>query len=200
MCKVSYITFNRSVSKPLDDSGDWSIIQWFSIYISWDADGVAVRGSFDNSCKSLLIWADGYDSAKILTRTGAEETRFQYFQNLEYVENNGNVALFLASAVSGKIFADVRILIAENLETLKTLGPRSCNFCCLYNFNTARHWEIIYLKDLWPNLASNAVCQCLQMYCFLLHSLVLSMGLWEHQLTTSKNMSAISCELSSFPC
>lgn len=57
-------------------------------------------------------------------------------------------------------------------------GPGLSNSCCLYNFNPARHWEIIYLEELWPNLASDAVCQCLQMYCFLLRSLLLPAVLW----------------------
>lgn len=151
---------------------------------------------FDNSCKSLLIWADGYDSAKILTRTGAEETIFQYCQNLEYTENNGNVALFLASTIREKYLQMSEYWLQKIVKPTRPWGPGLSKFCCLYNFNRARHWEIIYLKELWPNLASNAVCQCLQMYCFLLHSLMLAMVLWEHQLTTSKNMSAIYRELS----
>lgn len=151
---------------------------------------------FGNTCESLLIWADGYDSAKILTRTGAEETRLQYFQNLEYIKNDCNVALFLASAVREKYLQMSEYWLQKILKPTRPWGPGLSNFCCLYNFNTAHHWEIIYLKELWPNLASNAVCQCLQMYCFLLHSLMLSMVLWEHHLTTSENMSAICCELS----
>jgi len=46
--------------------------------------------------------AGGYDSAKVLTGAGAEETLFQCIQNLEYIESDGNVALFLASAVREK--------------------------------------------------------------------------------------------------
>lgn len=77
------------------------------------------------------------------------------------------------------------------LKPTRPWGPGLSNFCCLYNFNTARHWEIIYLKELWPNLASNAVCQCVQMYCFLL---LHSCCLWSYESTSWQQ--AKICQLS----
>lgn len=60
------------------------------------------------------------------------------------------------------MFADVRILIAENLETHKSLGLGLSNFCCLCNFSTARHREVIYLKEPWPNLAGIAAAMLMK--------------------------------------
>lgn len=54
------------------------------------------------------------------------------------------------------------------LKPTELVGLGLSNFCCLCNFSPTRHRKVIYLKKLWPNLAGNAVCQCLQMYCFCL--------------------------------
>lgn len=198
MCKVSYIMFKRSFSKILDNSGDWNTIQCFSMYFSWNADGVAVRvsGPFWEKIAALVTLVKAFSYELMVMTVQRSWPGLQYFQNLEYIESDCNVALFLASAVREKYLQMSEYWLQKILKPTRPWGPGLSNFCCLYNFNTAHHWEIIYLKEVWPNLASNAVCQCLQMYCFLLHSLMLSMVLWEHHLTTSENMSAIYCELS----
>lgn len=183
--------FSRSYSKTLDNCGDWNLIQcffhvhflkcWWSCCYRRLQALVRTDCCFDNFCISLLGWAGGYDSAKVLTREGAEGTLLQYTQNLEYVESDGNAVLFLASAVREKYLQMSEYWLQKVLKPTRPWGPGLRNFCCLYNFNTARHWEIIYLKELWPNLASNAVCQCLQMHCFLL---LHSCCLWSYESTS----------------
>ena len=68
----------------------------------------------------------------------------------------------------------------EILKPTKLVGLGFSNFCCLCNFSPSRHRKVIYLKKLWPNLAGNAVCQCLQMDCFRLQLCVLSVVFKEH--------------------
>lgn len=79
----------------------------------------------------------------------------------------------------------------EILKTTKLVGLSFSNFCCLCNFSPSRHRKVIYLKKLWPNLAGNAVCQCLQMDCFRLQLCVLSVVFKEHYLTPGRNVSSL---------
>lgn len=77
------------------------------------------------------------------------------------------------------------------LKPTKHVGLGLSNFCCLCSFSPTRHREVIYLKKLWPNLAGNAVCQCLQMYCFRLHLCVPSEVFKEHYLTLGRNVNSL---------
>lgn len=116
-----------------------------------------------------------------MTSAVPKEWLFQYIQNLQY-----KVMVILPCPCCQLLKKNIRRCQTTNGGFQKILkptvlwGPGLSNYCCLYNFNPARHWEIIYLEELWPNLASDTVCQCLQMYCFLLRSLMLSVVSREH--------------------